>query len=645
VNKQIIETERDLNKLYVLKNANMATKDDLDRIKSLEISLKENRKALKKLQNDAKRKQNKRASLKTTMSEIMDEHPEYVERLKHHNREKTGRPRIETDQAGLHQTIVKLVSQGASADPRRRSEVLNTPTSLDDLTKELQAAGYEIKRSAVYLRLQPKNSRTAEGKRHVETVPVKLVKAQNLKRKQHPATNFAYTSIQHVKEAVSVMGPDVAVFVSCDDKARIPLGLAAANKQAPILMHLDYKVKLPDHDFVIATRHKLIPSVYATCLLKPDDLSNAVSYSGPTFIAIRSGKHDSTSGMKHAADIDEMMTIDAFRNVFITNDDKVKPVFVTCTDGGPDENPRFPRTIVATAKRFKDYDLDVCIVATHAPGHSAYNNVERRMAPLSKELAGIILPHDQYGDHLDSSGRTIDDELELKNFEKAGETLAQIWSNVVLDSHPVVARYVDPNEQPVEADALDPEWEATHVRVSQYLLQIVRCNGPCCGPWRSNWLEVIGRRFLPAPYPYERGTRGLVVPEPGDIESNKARFGTLAQRLAYAGCSEPEAASSFTKNQMEVPYDLYNPVVKSEMFKDRVCQDCGIYFPSKAAVKRHKPAHKKVPLGRNSESEDHENVDEDPENEESEVDDEGTTEDAPIYRNIFEIMANPWVEI
>ena len=33
----------------------------------------------------------------------------------------------------------------------------------------------------------------------------------------------------------------------------------AANKQSPLLMHVEYKVKLPD--WVIASRHKLIPSV------------------------------------------------------------------------------------------------------------------------------------------------------------------------------------------------------------------------------------------------------------------------------------------------------------------------------------------------------------------------------------------------
>ncbi|XP_059146852.1 rho-associated protein kinase 1-like [Physella acuta] len=46
-----------------------------------------------------------------------------------------------------------------------------------------------------------------------------------------------------------------AVFVlSVDGKAKVPIGLAAANKQAPLQMWLEYKVRLPDHDFVIAAK-------------------------------------------------------------------------------------------------------------------------------------------------------------------------------------------------------------------------------------------------------------------------------------------------------------------------------------------------------------------------------------------------------
>ena len=102
---------------------------------------------------------------------------------------------------------------------------------------------------------------------------------------------------------------------------------------------------------------------------------------------------------------------------------------------------------------------------------SAYNYVERRMAPLSKELAGLVLPHDTCGTHLDSRQRTIDDELEKMNFKKAGEILAEIWSQLVLDGHPVVAEYVE--EKPIQSCDMNEKWMSNHIRTSQYFFKFL----------------------------------------------------------------------------------------------------------------------------------------------------------------------------
>lgn len=117
----------------------------------------------------------------------------------------------------------------------------------------------------------------------MNTVPVKLMRAQATGRRQHSDQYFAASAITYLKDLAVTMGDRVVFFLSQDDKARVPLGLPAANKQAPILMHLEYVVQLPDHDFVVAEGHKLIPSVYAACGIT----DKAVTYSGPTFIAIR----------------------------------------------------------------------------------------------------------------------------------------------------------------------------------------------------------------------------------------------------------------------------------------------------------------------------------------------------------------------
>ena len=64
------------------------------------------------------------------------------------------------------------------------------------------------------------------------------------------------------------------------------------------------------------------------------------------------------------------------------------------------------------------------------------------MSPLSHDLAGVILPRVSYGNHLGSSGKTIDEDFERKNFFIAAEVLSDIWSNTIIDGHPVDSRVI-----------------------------------------------------------------------------------------------------------------------------------------------------------------------------------------------------------
>ncbi|GBP72732.1 hypothetical protein EVAR_75351_1 [Eumeta japonica] len=135
------------------------------------------------------------------------------------------------------------------------------------------------------------------------------------------------------------------------------------------------------------------------------------------------------------------------------------------------------------------------------PWQSAFNRVERRMAPLSRELTGVVLPHDYFGTHLDSSGRTLDESLK-RIISKGRDILAEIWSAVCIDGHEVVAKYIDPNNTSSVPDLPAEEWYTEHVRESQYLLQVVNCDDQkCCSPRRSDLHMILHDRFLPPPYP------------------------------------------------------------------------------------------------------------------------------------------------
>lgn len=311
-------------------------------LQAIETKKRKLEKELKIKVSNQKRQQQFRKDRREKLNSIVDENPELAKTLK--LRGKIGKPRIETDQPELLNAIIKIALHGSAAHEKRRSEVYRSIKTLTELKESLNNDGFSISRSGLYLRLLPHRSNTIEGKRHVSTVPVKLLRTTNDYHKKHIDTNFCFATIRALEKIATVFGPKQVLFLSQDDKSRVPLGLAAANKQSPMLMHMEYLVKLPDHDWVVAARHKLIPSVYAGIVLKDNEIGKAesVGYSGPTYIAIRSGKHSSSTAYSHGMDFKKLLTIDAFNNL-TKFEGNVKPIVIIISDGGPDENPRYQK--------------------------------------------------------------------------------------------------------------------------------------------------------------------------------------------------------------------------------------------------------------------------------------------------------------
>ena len=106
----------------------------------------------------------------------------------------------------------------------------------------------------------PKNYRAIDGQRHVHTVPVRIRRPENSLHKYHNDTKFVQSTIRDLKQIACTLGNETVFYLSQDDKCRIPMGIPAAHKQAPLLMSMKIQIKLPDHDFVVGTKHKLIPS-------------------------------------------------------------------------------------------------------------------------------------------------------------------------------------------------------------------------------------------------------------------------------------------------------------------------------------------------------------------------------------------------
>ena len=149
-----------------------------------------------------------------------------------------------------------------------------------------------------------------------------------------------------MRDIISSFGSNAFV-LSVDDKGKVPIDINAVTKQAPLLiMHVSYEIRLSDHDFVKATKHNLTPSVYAACKIKPPssraDLE--ITYSGPIYIAIRSGKYDSSTTYTHGKDFDHLSWLKEFDKV-VKHENPFKTIGMFFEDGGLHENRRFPKTL------------------------------------------------------------------------------------------------------------------------------------------------------------------------------------------------------------------------------------------------------------------------------------------------------------
>ena len=137
---QINAESLNIARLSALKESGLATPEEKSQLAKAAKSLKKLESSLKRKQQLASYSQNVREKRKRNIEELKAMYPEMTQEIanKSGTRPSAGRPRIEESFPTLLQTIVDIVAPEASADERRRSELLRSCTSLDDLKKELE---------------------------------------------------------------------------------------------------------------------------------------------------------------------------------------------------------------------------------------------------------------------------------------------------------------------------------------------------------------------------------------------------------------------------------------------------------------------------------------------------------------------------
>lgn len=273
----------------------------------------------------------------------------------------------------LHEHIHECVEFG-SADEKRRKEVIKVRT-IDHIRENLESNYNEyMSRTCLNNYMLPRQSNSIAAKSHHHPTNIKVSPIIRDERKEHPDMHYCFASVREAKQFAMRFSTH-SVIISQDDKAKVPLGIAAVGRTFRAVQSLKEPIMLPDHDFPIAIHHKLIPSVYM--LMNPKDNNNTL-YNRQLAIFIRSQYLGGTSSASHMGDL-KLLTQDNRLSEMLKLKDTIKPIWVLLVDGGPDENPRHMKNIIQYSRMFRALDLDYLTVRTHAPYHSAYNPVERGM--------------------------------------------------------------------------------------------------------------------------------------------------------------------------------------------------------------------------------------------------------------------------
>ncbi|CAG8833248.1 15225_t:CDS:1, partial [Cetraspora pellucida] len=147
------------------------------------------------------------------------------------------------------------------------------------------------------------------------------------KMKEHPDGHYCLASVKAARQLAALF-PIFSVIVSQDNKAKIPLSIPAVGKTFKAIQSANEPTTLPDYDFSVGSKQKLIPFVYL--LIDPNDTNDTLR-SSQLSIYIRSQYEIGTSAMMHMSDLQSLVNNSHFDNR-LKFDDKIRPIWVLTVD-------------------------------------------------------------------------------------------------------------------------------------------------------------------------------------------------------------------------------------------------------------------------------------------------------------------------
>ena len=199
-------------------------------------------------------------------------------------------------------------------------------------------------------------------------------------RKTHEDEHYASAIFRYLRE-FAVKHRDITTMVCLDDKHRIKVGepgfpVAAAERGKRVLVKVGATFEVGDHDF---TKFSLVPSVTLVNNI-PSEISGSW-YRGSVCFALKEGAFEPSSPARHTTELGSCLQ----------QLDRIMPVLVLYTDGGPDHRLTYLSVQIALIGLFRKLNLDYLCAARTAPCHSWKNPVERIMSIFNLGLQSVGL--------------------------------------------------------------------------------------------------------------------------------------------------------------------------------------------------------------------------------------------------------------
>jgi hypothetical protein len=171
----------------------------------------------------------------------------------------TGRKPYHLTHPELVPELKKLLNtHSGEAQDRRRDDIVRfnglSITDCNDYIKRRLSRRYpriyKLSNTTIRRLFIPPKKNVRSQKYYKSIIPAKIPQKQNSKCQKHPNFHITCAQVNYVQELVSLYD-DECISLSCDNKAKIPLGIPAVSRyvRSRKFHLLDQSPNLPDHDF------------------------------------------------------------------------------------------------------------------------------------------------------------------------------------------------------------------------------------------------------------------------------------------------------------------------------------------------------------------------------------------------------------